>query len=42
MAEYYALTSNPLPNALYSPDSDYSIRILLDWERLAIEDYRSK
>jgi len=39
MADYYALTRDPLPTALHGADSGYSIRVLSDRERLAIEDY---
>jgi hypothetical protein len=39
MADYCALTANPLPSALCGADGDYSIRTLSDRERLSIEDY---
>ena len=39
MADYYALTSDPLPAPLHGADADCSIRTLSDRERLAIEDY---
>jgi hypothetical protein len=39
MADYYALTSNPLPTPLHGADADYAIRTLSERERLAIEDY---
>lgn len=39
MADYYALTSVPLPSALHGADGEFSIRTLSDTERLAIEDY---
>lgn len=39
MADYYALTSSPLPTHLHGADGDYAIRTLSDRERLAIEDY---
>lgn len=39
MAFYYAITSNPLPAPLHGADTDYAIRTLLEWERIAIEDY---
>lgn len=39
MADYYALTGNPLPAHLHGADAAYSIRTLSDMERLAIEDY---
>jgi len=39
MADYYALTSNPLPTPLHGAEGDYAIRTLSDRERLAIEDY---
>lgn len=39
MADYYALTSEPLPSALHGVDGEFSIRTLSDAERLAIEDY---
>jgi hypothetical protein len=38
MSDYYALTRDPLPTALYGADGQYSIRPLADWERIAIED----
>lgn len=39
MADYYALTKEPLPPALHGSDAEYSIRTLSDRERLAIEDH---
>ncbi|SRR5216683_4142402 len=39
MADYYALTSEPLPKSLHGADPECSIRILSERERLAIEDY---
>jgi hypothetical protein len=39
MADYYALTSKPLPAPLHGADADVTIRTLSDMERLAIEDY---
>lgn len=39
MADYYALTSDPLPDALHGADGEFSVRTLSDAERLAIEDY---
>ncbi len=39
MADYYAITSSPLPKSLHGVDADYAIRTLLERERLAIEDY---
>ena len=39
MAEFYALTQDPLPPALHGADGEYSIRTLSDRERLQIEDY---
>jgi hypothetical protein len=39
LADYYALTSEPLPMALIGVDGDYSIRTLSDRERISIEDY---
>lgn len=42
MADYYALTAEPLPRALHGTDGPYSIRTLSDAERLTIEDYFSK
>jgi hypothetical protein len=39
MADYYALTSNPLPAPLHGADAGCEIRTLSDRERLAIEDY---
>src|SRR5437867_4341587 len=39
MANYYALTSEPLPTPLHGADGEYLIRTLTDRERLAIEDY---
>lgn len=39
MANYYALTSKPLPAPLHGADADYAIRPLSERERLAIEDY---
>jgi Apea-like HEPN len=39
MADYYAITSNPLPTPLHGADSDHAIRTLLERERLAVEDY---
>jgi hypothetical protein len=39
MADYYALTGDPLPAALHGADGEYSIRILSERERLAVEDY---
>lgn len=39
MADFYALTGDPLPKALHGVDGDFSIRTLSDRERLAIEDY---
>jgi hypothetical protein len=42
MAEYYALTGEPLPSALHGTDAEYSIRALSERERISIEDYFSK
>jgi Apea-like HEPN len=39
MAEYFALTADPLPQNLFGEDSGYSIRRLSPEERIAIEDY---
>lgn len=39
MADYYALTSNPLPTPLHGADLECAIRTLSERERLAIEDY---
>jgi hypothetical protein len=39
MADYYALTSEPLPTSLHGADAEYSIRTLSERERLAIEDH---
>lgn len=39
MADYYALTSNPLPPPVHGSDAGYIIRTLSERERLAIEDY---
>jgi hypothetical protein len=39
MADFYALTKNPLPAGLHGSDGDNAIRTLSDHERLAIEDY---
>src|SRR5205085_8599337 len=36
---YYAITNTPLPETLHGTDASYAIRILLEGERLAIEDY---
>jgi hypothetical protein len=38
MADYYALTGNPLPAPLHGADAGYAIRTLSERERLAIED----
>jgi len=39
MAEYYALTSSPLPATLHGNDAVCEVRTLSERERLAIEDY---
>jgi hypothetical protein len=39
MADYYAITSTPLPTPLHGADADCAIRTLLERERIAIEDY---
>jgi hypothetical protein len=39
MAELYALTSEPLPEALHGADGSFGIRTLSDRERIAIEDH---
>jgi hypothetical protein len=39
MADYYALTGDPLASTLHGTDADYAIRTLSDRERLSIEDY---
>lgn len=41
MADYYALTSLPLPAPIHGSDGDYSIRALSDRERICIEDQLS-
>jgi hypothetical protein len=42
MADFYALTRDPLPKTLHGTDGQYSIRTLADRERIWIEDYFSK
>jgi hypothetical protein len=42
MADYYALTTDPLPKALHGADAEYSIRTLSERERLSIEDFFSR
>jgi len=39
MADYYALTSTPLPASLHGVDADCAVRTLSERERLAIEDF---
>src|SRR5260370_21695366 len=39
MADYYALTSKPLPKRLLCKETDFSIRVMSQAERIAIEDY---
>jgi Apea-like HEPN len=39
MADYYALTSEPLPQTMFGADSGCAIRQLSEKERLEIEDY---
>lgn len=42
MADYYAITSNPLPPPLQGADGDYAIRTLLERERLAMDYFFRK
>jgi hypothetical protein len=42
MSGFYALTKNPLPQALHGADGEYSIRTLADRERILIEDFFSQ